>query len=382
MTAQSNSQKNSITGALNPIFDIGHTNAAKGMALLLLLWHHLFLRHKEFGVFIHESAIIAKVCVTLFILLSGYGLAQSVARKPMGIISFYIRRFSLIYLNYWLVAAIFISIGVFIMGRTLEDVYKTSIPIKFMIQISGLHYFFDQIGPGYNSTWWFISLTLFLYFIFPFLYTLLSKWGGWCLLFLLILQFVMAAMYQPQSSSFLIRILQIRLFPFALGIYFSLTDAFAKTSIWLKKSGFLRFGILMFMILISILARNYSTFLRGERADVLLGTAIILLNFEFLQVFPKIKPLPAYLGEHLFNVFLFHSFLTLYYWPEIVYVSSNPIIVFVVLLLECLIISIFINLIKRFLSFNEIISWIEKLKLHENIVIGRGQNNYFRAGLD
>ncbi len=66
-------------------FDITATQASKGTALLLLLWHHLFYTHPEYGVFICESAIAAKVCVAIFIILSGYGLSESMKNKSIGV---------------------------------------------------------------------------------------------------------------------------------------------------------------------------------------------------------------------------------------------------------------------------------------------------------
>ena len=71
------------------IFDKRQTNIAKGVAVLLLLWHHLFYNNpKSYGKFISvlninkvpvESVIadLCKVCVAVFLLLSGYGLYRS-----------------------------------------------------------------------------------------------------------------------------------------------------------------------------------------------------------------------------------------------------------------------------------------------------------------
>lgn len=57
------------------------TNVLKGVALLLLLWHHLF--YKENGLYddlyiaghglVNELSIVSKVCVAIFVFLSGYG---------------------------------------------------------------------------------------------------------------------------------------------------------------------------------------------------------------------------------------------------------------------------------------------------------------------
>ena len=81
-------------------YDIRQTNIAKGTALLLLLWHHLFYRSPEYyGLFTSVRVIdgiplesyiarYCKVCVALFFFLSAYGMFKSLQknsrRDPQG----------------------------------------------------------------------------------------------------------------------------------------------------------------------------------------------------------------------------------------------------------------------------------------------------------
>jgi uncharacterized membrane protein len=59
------------------------TNIAKGIAVILLLNHHLFFLVKDapplingFS-FVYFFANVSKVCVAIFVFLSGYGLSKS-----------------------------------------------------------------------------------------------------------------------------------------------------------------------------------------------------------------------------------------------------------------------------------------------------------------
>lgn len=54
---------------------LNETNIIKGIAICAMLWHHLFLEHKEYGEFVFKQALTGKVCVALFVFLSGYGMA-------------------------------------------------------------------------------------------------------------------------------------------------------------------------------------------------------------------------------------------------------------------------------------------------------------------
>ena len=68
------------------VFDKRQTNIAKGVAVLLLLWHHLFYNKPEYyerftSIFVYQGvpiecriATFCKVCVAIFLVLSGFGL--------------------------------------------------------------------------------------------------------------------------------------------------------------------------------------------------------------------------------------------------------------------------------------------------------------------
>ena len=96
-------------------FDLSlkESNALKGVALILLLIHHLFYIQNGlyddvhlFGTqinFVLIFANVCKVCVAIFVLLSGYACAKTVeiaSAKDVG--SFYRRRFKKLFVNYWL----------------------------------------------------------------------------------------------------------------------------------------------------------------------------------------------------------------------------------------------------------------------------------------
>lgn len=49
----------------------------KGIAICAMLWHHLFYTHPEYGKFVYELGQLGKVCVAIFLFVSGYGLYKS-----------------------------------------------------------------------------------------------------------------------------------------------------------------------------------------------------------------------------------------------------------------------------------------------------------------
>lgn len=53
---------------------IEDTSAVKGIAIIAMLVHHLFYQHPEYGMIIYQLGLVGKICVALFLFLSGYGL--------------------------------------------------------------------------------------------------------------------------------------------------------------------------------------------------------------------------------------------------------------------------------------------------------------------
>lgn len=59
-----------------------------------------------------------------------------------------------------------------------------------------------------------------------------------------------------------------------------------------------------------------------------------------------------FLGKHSMNIFLFHTFIFLYYFHDIVYCSGNPFLIFLTLLCSCLAISMGMEYLKKAIRFD------------------------------
>ena len=161
---------------------LNETNVVKGVAICAMLVHHLFLDVAQYGEALYGLAVVGKVCVSLFLFLSGYGLAvqygkvlgaeQSRLRRCRNTLKFLCKRYLKFYLNYWVIFAIAVPLGVFAFGRSLTIAYGTDVSLVPAF----IKDFFGLAGFGsYNITWWFNRLILILYFFFPLLYWLMSR---------------------------------------------------------------------------------------------------------------------------------------------------------------------------------------------------------------
>lgn len=151
------------------------TLSIKGLAICLMLWHHLFLNTLDFGSLAHSLAQVFKVCVALFLFVSGYGLTKQYARieKPYvkNTIKFLLRRYVGFFLPYWFCFVLVIAVGS-LCGYSLHEAYPAS---RNVLKCFALD-FLGQMGyDSYLKTWWFNKLIIQLYVLFPLLYVVVNN---------------------------------------------------------------------------------------------------------------------------------------------------------------------------------------------------------------
>ena len=141
-----------------------HANELKGIAILMVLFCHigyfLFNDHN----FLFPLSIAGGVGVDVFLVLSGFGLTTSALKKKLGIIDFYKKRLSTLYIPMWLVISVFL----------LLDYVVLHINYPLATVIKDYFGFFPHadLYSDLNSPLWYFSFIIFYYMVFPlFFYT-------------------------------------------------------------------------------------------------------------------------------------------------------------------------------------------------------------------
>lgn len=330
---------------MDKVFSKDHTNLVKGIATCFLLWHHLFLADN--GIFSEITIILAqlgKVCVTLFLILSGYGLSESFKKNQYGAKDFYKRHLIKLYTTYWTIWVIFVPIGVIFWGRSFTYVYGSNIYLKLLINIGGLQHFFGF--EGYNATWWFMSLIIMLYLMFPFLYRLSKKYPlatvGMGILVIMISDSIMGA-YN------FITIYSIYSIPFVIGIISSQKELFLRIANYRVHNKYIKLIVYMFALISIILIRMYNTVLYRTQIDTFLAYIIILISIEYISNIKYLNKFLILIGVHSFNIFLIHTFIYGYYFADFIYSFKIPALIFMMLLLACLLVSVLTEKFKSML---------------------------------
>lgn len=314
------------------------TNVLKGLAIMLMLVHHLFWKQNGLYDDIHllgdrylvnQIGIFAKVCVAIFVFLSGYGLTiQADGKGGVGKLhDFYLRRFKKLYLNYWFIWLIFVPISIFVFGRTFEVAFPEDTGLHVGLDLLGIHQWFFSKPYSYNATWWFYSCIISLYLLFPFLYKMMKK--GWIILLLI----TIAVSFMPFS----IVSVNYYIFIFVLGMLVARFKIAPPT----QPAWVCAIMILLLIFCGEGLYNKYPRMMDG------LITLTLVMTYQSVKWSDKILKVMDFLGKHSMNIFLFHTFIFSYWFKDFIYSSRNPFIIFFLLLGICVIISVILEQLKK-----------------------------------
>ena len=289
----------------------------KGIAILAMLFHHIYGCPPDFaqpytGV-LHVLGILGKVCVAMFLFCSGYGLAAQY--KPLSIkddIKFILHRLTKFYLNYWVVFIIFVPITIFVFNRPLSAAYgeHVSIAKRLLFDLLGI-----QGMNSYNITWWFNQLIILLYIVFPLLYRGIRLLPWLALLFSMVL--VRITSHIPNACN-PVDICTWQL-PFVLGIVWKCYESKGITiQNWLGQHKSIAIILSIVILVCAIVLRMYSIIPHwsGIRMDGFLTCAIALCVITILRNLNHTMSVLAFLGKHSMNIYLTHTFINGYWYPE------------------------------------------------------------------
>lgn len=348
---------------------LNETNAIKGIAIIAMLVHHLFYEYPEYGESTYQLALIGKVCVAMFLFLSGYGLSVQyskilnydsvLTRINGGGVKFLYKRYTKFYLNYWSIFLISVPIGVLVFGRELTIPYgeNACIPYRLALDFMGV-----QGMMSYNITWWFNRLILSLYLLFPLLYWVMSRKWYVSLAVLAILFLKPRLIIYP--FHWLDDNLYIYTFVFAFGMFCSIyIDGISKL---LNKINPKFVFSLSFMAVIAFcIERQWGIIprLKGIPCDGFITAFTALAIVTAARLTKYNFPILSFLGRHSMNMYMLHTFLFGYFFEEFIYGFKYPLLIFIVLFVITLTLSIIIEFVKTQCQFyvlqNKVVNFVK-----------------------
>lgn len=369
-----------------------HTMQMKGIAIIILLFHHCFLNAQRWATVPYEKlattkgwgyypisfapfsshtiqylASFSKICVAMFVFMTGYGMWVSYeSQKKKTTMSNYIKKRMVTLMTGFLIIFVVTEILAIPTGRFIEVYGHDFRSVVYMI--------IDALGlakllgtPLFCLTWWYMSLAIVLIMIFPFAHSIMEKYQ-WVV--------VVASIIVPRACGFgqstdLFRYL----LAYTLGMYFAQHDLLARI-----KEKFMEqnvagklLSLIVSLIGLAVIIKcrqnawigwKYLDFWDGFAAMyVIVNSYIYILNGKWI-----VKGL-GFLGKHSMNIFLIHSFYRDVFFHEFTYSFYYAWLDYIVLMAISLVTSIVLEWFKKLIRYEKFIDWVKRLVTKEGVTV-------------
>lgn len=339
-------------------FDKNETLKAKGLAISLLLFHHLFFnkaRVENGGIRLllldgidrlNALGTDARVCVWMFAFLSAYGLSLQYRKREPADSADRCRFVGHYWLSlmkpYWFVFVLQFLLSFFLF-KPPSAVYQGNWvqPVLCFFGWSDLFH-----APMPSAVWWYMCFAQIVLLLVPFLCEAVRKFG----ILVLPLSFVASLYFGPGIRSSFGGPYAMYLFVVVLGVWFAQKDIMAQIGrTW--KMPLLNVAECIVVLagaaaLIGLNRLGHAGDKWGYTSLFMAGAAILIVVFGYKHLRHPAAAAPLkFLGRHSGNIFLIHSFLYNYY-PKIVFFSHNVLGSFLTLLFISLALSVAIEALK------------------------------------
>ena len=347
--------------------------AIKGLAIILMLFHHLYCTADRFNgfeidftpfsqTFVVNVAFLFKVCVSLFAFITGYGLLKSIAGQNFNrkdIVKWNTTRLIKTLSGFWFIYIIFLIVTM-IINKLPYTTYFEKTPyagIFYLINdFLGLANLFNT--PTLNGTWWYMSAAIVFILIIPLVYAL-SKKAGYLPIILLItiLPRLLKADY-PGGTNIYTFIL-----PVVFGMMFADYDLFNKIEERLPKNKIVSY-ITSFVLFGGLIGAGYIIMLKYDRTvawelnyGIIPLAFICFFRFCIIRI-PVLNKILEFLGKHSMTIFLTHTFIRLNYLRNFVYSFKHLMLIFAVLFVLSLALALALDFIKKLCRYDVLINKI------------------------
>lgn len=358
------------------IFGLDYSNCLKGVAIIILLFHHCFLtpdRYKGQTLkllfpenYLNYLAAFGKICVSLFAFISAYALtkkmmsmdthtdSRTLSRSIGNLISSRLVKL----LGTFIFAFLLIeAASIFLTPGRLTECYGTVFPDNleyFLVDMLGLSNFLDT--PFLIATFWYYGLAIFIILIVPLFYLLLERIG------------TVPFMSLITVVNFTVSFRNYNIWHYFMCVGVGVVCAYGNTiTRWVQykfvpsetRNGILKFcleGIALFLLMIlrsgPLKSSLYCLW------DAVIPLVIVCFCCEFLFRIPVLKDILKFLGIYSANIFLVHNFIRVKWFYDFTYSFQYPVLIVLVLLADSLVVSIAIEQLKKLVHYNQLLNWI------------------------
>ncbi|MFA9463687.1 MAG: acyltransferase family protein [Velocimicrobium sp.] len=316
------------------------TQIAKGVAILLMVYHHLFAYNRIPKTYIpllptvplDLISVLSKfgtICISIFMLLTGIGFFYVSQALPFK--KWRIQHFLRFLFHYWLIFLLFIPVGFLIFHRSFHW-------NEFFLN-------FFLLSDSYNMEWWYIRVYLELLLFSPWIIKYIRQSTILSLSTTLIMSLIGYFLHEScfyvnpfikELSTFLLW----QLF-FYLGFQIACHQFFHHLFQFVCKLN-LNHLWFSFIILSFCIVVRQEPLIASKLKDPILAPLFLFFSVRMTKQL-HLQKLIAYFGKHSLNIWLTHTFFCYYYLTNIVLLPHISILIFIWLLLLSLLSSHIIN---------------------------------------
>lgn len=347
----------------NNKFDKDRSLELKGVAIVLMLFHHCFrlpVIYNGYAVSFfpfRETSMVnvayaSKICVSFFAFITGYGLFLSYKVKKEKAQKWVVKRYIKTFSGYWVIWVISAITCQIIDGRTQKIFFGNGFAkgiIYCVLNIGGVDSLFG--APTQNAVWWYMGAAIIFIISIPIIYR--CKDNLWLLLALVILMPRMFLRYNGNellasgTSAFSFFV------PLVLGCIFARYTLFERIyecslSLKLYLLFIVVWGIIFFYKIYHYLDRTKFWEIHYGLFPLLCIVFLVEYIFRIKYIH---KPL-VILGKNSLNIYLIHPFIQMYA-KKMIFSNRNFLLITVIMIVLSLSVSIIIEWIKRLLRYDE-----------------------------
>ena len=314
------------------------TKLMKGVAILLMLMHHLWAFPERIagGELWHvlnicgESSLtyfgsFGKICVSFFFFLGGYGVYLTTCSKKYDLIA----KIKGLYLAYWKVFVLFIPLAFLLCANQPTYCDEAEICTRYA-EFSNQECFNNFLGfsTSYNSEWWFLHSYLCVLILYPLIDRIVRRRSTLfnvtaIVLFAICITDVFPALGELEvlgtlKDNYLYRTFFLLSAPY--GVCFWMGAVFAKDNLLIQIRDRLRSNHLLNPLLdiffVGVIVQMRSR-LTGQIVDIVYIPFLIIFLMDFLRHLRPIRAIFIRIGKESTSMWLIHPFFCYYFYPVV-----------------------------------------------------------------
>ncbi len=328
------------------------STAAKGMAILAMVFLHLYCRISSLPYtpllmigntpLIYYFGLFGDICVPVYCFISGYAQYLLIEKDAGKYSRKSCKRLGKLWLNFAVIAVVFSVLGLIAGSKYVPGSF-----LAFVLNLT-------LISTSYNGAWWFLLTYFFLVLLSPLFVRMIRSPGKTgCILILsasgivYFISYLFRFVIIPDISSVLLSwlIRQVLLigtsqFAFLVGAVFYKYRLISRLKIFLDKKHLL--------VPVCIAAPTALFLLHCFVQSVIIAPINGIVTIVCFYIFPHPEPVKAFFrffGVHSTNIWLTHMFFYMAPFPDLVFRGTYPLTALVLMLSLCLITSFVIQYI-------------------------------------